>query len=79
MTSLEDLNTKVFGNELIFLLVTHMVYSDARFDRYGILNLGQGAESFLGRLDRLMNDQVLRPEDARNFTRIVHGFHRPLT
>jgi hypothetical protein len=31
-------------NELSFLLVTHTAYSNARFDRYGILNSGQGAE-----------------------------------
>jgi hypothetical protein len=37
MTSLETLNTNVVVNELSFLLVTHMVYSDARFDRYEIL------------------------------------------
>jgi hypothetical protein len=37
MTSLETLNTNVAINELSFLLVTHTVYSDARFDRYEIL------------------------------------------
>jgi hypothetical protein len=66
MTSLETLNTKVAVNELIFLLVTHTVYSDARFDSYGILKSGWGAENFLGRLDRPVNNQVLRAEDARN-------------
>jgi hypothetical protein len=40
MTSLETLNTKVAVNELMFLLVTHTVYSDARFDRYEILKSG---------------------------------------
>jgi hypothetical protein len=44
MTSPETLNTKFAVNELSFLLVTHMVYSDARFDSYGILMSGQGAE-----------------------------------
>jgi hypothetical protein len=39
MTSLESLNTKVAVNELSFL-TTHTVYSDARFDRYGILKSG---------------------------------------
>jgi hypothetical protein len=40
MTFLETLNTKVSDSELSFPLVTHMAYSDARFDSYGILNLG---------------------------------------
>jgi hypothetical protein len=40
MTSPETLNTKVSVNELIFLLVTYTVYSDARFDSYGILESG---------------------------------------
>jgi hypothetical protein len=61
MTSPETLNTKVVIRELSFLLVTHMVYSDARFDSYGILKSGQGAENFL---DRLANNQILRKEDA---------------
>jgi hypothetical protein len=60
MTSPETLNTKFAFNELIFLLVTHMAYSDARFDSYGILKSGQGAEYFLDRLDIHMKDQVLR-------------------
>jgi hypothetical protein len=54
------LNTKVAVNELGFMLVTHMVYSDAQFDRYGILKSGRGAENFLGRLGRPVNNQVLR-------------------
>jgi hypothetical protein len=61
MTSPETLNTKVAVNELSFLLVTHTVYPDARFDSYGILNSRRGAENFL---DRPTNDQVLRVEDA---------------
>jgi hypothetical protein len=40
MTFLETLNTKVALNELSFPLVTHTVYSDARFDKYGILKSG---------------------------------------
>jgi hypothetical protein len=36
MTSPETSNTKVVVNELSFLLVTHMTYSDAQFDSYGI-------------------------------------------
>jgi hypothetical protein len=40
MTSPDTLNTKVAINEFSSPLVTHMVYSDALFDRYGILNLG---------------------------------------
>jgi hypothetical protein len=43
MTFPETLNTKVSINELIFHLVAHTVYSDARYDRYEILNSGQGA------------------------------------
>jgi hypothetical protein len=39
MTSPENLNIKVAAKELSFL-VTHTVYSDARFASYGILNLG---------------------------------------
>jgi hypothetical protein len=76
MTFPEILNTKVAINELIFPLVTHMVYSDARFDSYEILKSGQGAENFL---DRSANDQVLRAEDARNLARVFYGFRRPLT
>jgi hypothetical protein len=59
----ETLNTKVVSNELIFHLVTHTSYSDARFECYRILNSGQGAENFLDRLDILTNDQVLKAED----------------
>jgi hypothetical protein len=58
MTFPETLNTKVAINEVSFLLVTHMDYSDARFDSYGILKSGQGAENFLDRLFRPANDQV---------------------
>jgi hypothetical protein len=56
----ETLNTKVVVNEFSFPLVTHTIDSDAQFDRYGILNLEQGAEYFLDRLDIWMNDQVLQ-------------------
>jgi hypothetical protein len=51
---------KLSTNELIFPLVTHMAQSDARFDSYGFLNAGQDAEQIMGRLDRRMNDPVLR-------------------
>jgi hypothetical protein len=44
MTSLETLNTKVSVNELSFPLVPHMVLSDERYDIYGILKSGHGAE-----------------------------------
>jgi hypothetical protein len=64
MTSLETLHTKVVVNKLSFLLVTHMTYSDARFDSYRILNTEQGAEDLLNRLDILTNDQVLRAADT---------------
>jgi hypothetical protein len=63
MTSLETLHTKVVVNKLSFLLVTHMTYSDVRFDSYRILNTEQGAEDLLNRLDILTNDQVLRAAD----------------
>jgi hypothetical protein len=60
MTSPETLNTNFSVNELRFLLVTHTVDSDARFDSYMILKLGQGVEHFLDRLDIHANDHVLR-------------------
>jgi hypothetical protein len=50
MTFPETLNTKVAANEFSFPLVTHMAYSDAQFDSYGILKSGRGAENFLYRL-----------------------------
>jgi hypothetical protein len=58
MTFPETLNNKVADNDLSFLLVTHMAYSDARFDNYGILKSGGGAKNFLDRLCRQANDQV---------------------
>jgi hypothetical protein len=64
MTSPETLNTKVGVNELAFPLVTHTVYSDARFDSCGILKSGWGAENFLYRLGRPANNQVLGAEDT---------------
>jgi hypothetical protein len=57
MTFLEALNSKVVVNELSFPLVTHTAYYDVRFDSYGILKLGRGAENFLDRLGRPVNDQ----------------------
>jgi hypothetical protein len=79
MTFPETLNTKVADNELSFPLVTHMTYSDARFGSYGILKLRRGAENVLDRLCRPANDQILRAEDARNLTRVIYKFRRPLT
>jgi hypothetical protein len=79
MIFLKTLNTKVSFNELRFPLVTHTAYSDARFDSYGILKSGRGAENFLDRLCRPANDQVLVVEDARNLTRVIYKFRRPLT
>jgi hypothetical protein len=79
MTLPETLNTKIADNELSFPLVTHMTFSNARFDSYGILKSGRGAENFLDRLCRLANDQVLRAEDAQNLMRVVYKFRRPLT
>jgi hypothetical protein len=64
MTFSETLNTKVAVNEISFLLVTHTVYSDARFDSYKILKSRQCVGNFLDRLGRLVNDQVLKTEDV---------------
>ena len=58
MTSPETLNTKVAVNELSFPLVTHTVYSDARFESYGLQKIGQGAEHSLDRPDAKAKDQV---------------------
>jgi hypothetical protein len=55
---------KLAGIDLSFLLVTHMADFEVRFDSYGILKSGQGAELALGRLDIQVNDQPLRVEDA---------------
>jgi hypothetical protein len=79
MTFPETLNTKVADSELIFPLVTHMAYSNARFGSYGILKSGLGAKNFLDKLCRPANGQVLRAEDARNLTRVIYKFRRPLT
>jgi hypothetical protein len=79
MTFPETLNTKIADNELRFPLVTHMAFSDARFGSYGILMSGRGAESFLDRLCRPANDQVLRADDARNLMRVIYKFRRLLT
>jgi hypothetical protein len=57
-----NLNTKNTVNELSFPLVTYTAYSDARFDSYGVLKSGQGAEQILDRLAIHANDQVLRAE-----------------
>jgi hypothetical protein len=79
MTFPETLNTKVADSEINFPLVTHMAFSDARFGSYGILKSGRGAENFLDRLCRPVNNQVLRADDAQNLTRVVYKFRRPLT
>jgi hypothetical protein len=75
MTILETLNTKVADGSL----VTHMDFSNARFGSYRILKSVRGAENFLDKLCRPANDQALRAEDARNLTRVVYNFRRPLT
>jgi hypothetical protein len=75
----ETLNTKVAVSELSFPLVTHMAYSNERFDSYEILKSRRGAENFLDRLCRPANNQVLRAKDARNLTRVVYKFRSPLT
>jgi hypothetical protein len=46
MTTLKTPNTELVANYLIFLLVTHMVSSDARFDSYEFSKTGHGAERF---------------------------------
>jgi hypothetical protein len=79
MTFPETLNTKVSDSKLSFPLVTHMAFSNARFGSYGILKSGRGAENFLDRLCRPVNNQVLRAEDAQNMTRVVYKFRRSLT
>jgi hypothetical protein len=79
MTFPETLNNKVTDSELSFPMVTHMAFSDARLGSYGILKSGRGAENFLDRLCRPVNNQVLRAEDAQNLTRVVYIFRRPLT
>jgi hypothetical protein len=65
------LNTKVAVNEVSFPLATHTAYSDAWFDSNGILKSGRGAETFLDRLGRPANDQVLGAEDAQILVRVV--------
>jgi hypothetical protein len=79
MTYPETLNTKIATNKRSFPLVIQTVHSDARFDSYGILKLGQGAKNFLDRLETPANDQVLRLEDARILARVVYKFRIPLT
>jgi hypothetical protein len=42
MACLETLYTKDVTNEINFLLITHMTYSDARFDSYRIFEARTG-------------------------------------
>jgi hypothetical protein len=56
-----------------------MIYSEARFDSYGILKSGRGAKNFLDRLGRPANNQVLGAEDARILVKLDYKFRRPLT
>jgi hypothetical protein len=44
MTTLKTQNTEIIDNYLSFLLVTHIVSSDARFDSYKFSKTGDGAE-----------------------------------
>jgi hypothetical protein len=74
-----NLNMKNTISELSFPPVTHMSCSDAWFDSYGVLKLGQGAEQILDTLDRRMNDQILRTYDARFLVRVVNKICRTLT
>jgi hypothetical protein len=52
MTFPETLHTKNVVTKHSFTSVTHMAYSDTRFDRYGFLKLGYGAELILDTTDR---------------------------
>jgi hypothetical protein len=70
----ETLNTKDAINELSFPLVTHMVDSDARFDSYGILKSGQGAEQILDRLGRRTNGHIFKGRYAGLLTRVANRF-----
>jgi hypothetical protein len=79
MTFPETLSTKNAVNELSFPLVTHTVNSNARFGSYGVLKSGQGAENFLDRLDRRMNDQIFRGRNVGILTRVANRFCRSLT
>jgi hypothetical protein len=56
MTFPDTLHIKNSLNEHTFPLVTHTAYSDARFDSYAFLKLGQGDKQILDRLDRRMNN-----------------------
>ncbi len=64
MTFPETLNTKVSVNELSFPLVTHTAYSDARFDSYGILKSGWGAEKLSGQTVQTGERSGFKAEDA---------------
>jgi hypothetical protein len=55
---------KLAVNKLGFPLVTHTVDSDARFDSYLVLKSRHDAESFLDRLDKRMNNPILRAENV---------------
>jgi hypothetical protein len=67
MTFSETLNTKVAVNELSFLLVTHMAYSDARFDSYEILKLGWGAEKLSGQTVQTSERSGFKGRRCMNF------------
>jgi hypothetical protein len=91
MTSPETLNMKFSINELIFLLVTHTAYSNAWFDSYRILMLGQGAEMVWTdwTYRRMIRFYRLKMHDSWStfsvtyrfyrITRVVNRFCRPLT
>jgi hypothetical protein len=64
MTSPETLYTKTVGNELRFLLVTHMTCFDTRFNRYGFLKSGFSAGQILDRLGIQVLGQVFGPQDG---------------
>jgi hypothetical protein len=67
MTFPESLNTKVAFNELSFPLVTHMAYSDVRFDCYGILKSGRGAEKLSGQTGQTGERSGFKGRRCTNF------------
>jgi hypothetical protein len=46
MTTLKIPNTEIVANYLSFMLVTHTVTTDARFDSYEFSKTGHGAKLF---------------------------------
>jgi hypothetical protein len=63
MTSPEALYTKNAINKHGFPLVTHTVYFDTRFGRYGFLNLGFSVELFLSAWTLEQNPSFKHPNE----------------